>query len=64
MCLLEEHSTFQLPFSPSSVSSSLQQLFPGYREFGAKKYFTDHGTANIVQLFAAVKGNVSRLLFF
>ena len=63
MCLLEEHSTFQLPFSPSSVSSSLQQLFPGYREFGAKKYFTDHGTV-IIQLFAAVKGNVSRLLFF
>ena len=52
--LLEKHNALCLPFSPSA-SSSLVQLFQNIREFRAKKYFTDHWTANPVQLFVAMK---------
>ena len=33
-------------------------------EVGAKKYFTDHRTANKIQLVVAIKGNFSGLFFF
>ena len=42
--LFEKHHALQLPFSPSS----LLQLFWNIREFGAKKYFTYHQTANTI----------------
>ena len=38
-----------------------------FRNVGAsevKKYFTDHRTANTVQLFVAIKGNFSDLFSF
>ena len=51
--LLEKQKASQLPlfflFSPS--------FFPNNRELGAKKYFTDHWTADTTQLFVAIKGN-------
>ena len=33
-------------------------------EFAAKKYFTNHQTANTIHLFIAVKGNCSSLFLF
>ena len=49
----------ELPFSPSSA-----QLFRNIGEFEAKKYFTDHRTVNIFQLFVAIKGHFSGQFFF
>ena len=50
------------------VIASLLLLFPttfrNNREFGSKIYFTDHGTANTIQLFVAIKGLFSCLFFF
>ena len=39
-------------------------LFRNNGEVGAKKYSTDHQTANTVQLFVAIKGHFSGLFFF
>ena len=41
--------------SPSSSSRHLQNI----EEFGVKKYFTGHQTINTIELFVAVKGNLS-----
>ena len=38
-------------------------LFRNNGEFGAKKYFTDHRTANTNQLFVVIRGNFSGLFF-
>ena len=38
-------------------------LFRNTGEFGAKKYFTDHQTANTIQLFVALKWTFSGLFF-
>ena len=48
-------------FSPSSSSPG---LFQKIEEFGAKKKFTDHQTATTIQIFVAIKGNFSGLIFF
>ena len=40
---------------------SSTQLFGN---IGAKKYFRDHRTANLIQLFVTMKGNFSGLFFF
>ena len=56
---LEKKNASQLPlifFSPP--------LFRNYRKLGAKKYFTDHWTANTIQLFVAIKGNFLWSIFF
>ena len=45
-------------------ASSSPQLFQNKLEFGAKKYFTGHQTANTIPLFVAIKGNFSGLFFF
>ena len=45
-------------FLPSS------RLFENIGEFGAKKYFTEHRTANAIQLVVAIKENFSGLFFF
>ena len=50
-CLLVKHNALELPFSPS-------QLFRSTVKFGEKNYFTDHRTANKIQLFVAIKGNL------
>ena len=42
----------------------LGETFPEYWEFGVKKYFTDHQTANTLQVVVVMKGNLSGLLFF
>ena len=49
-------------FSLSSLFSPW--LFRNICEFGAKKYFADHRTANTIQLFVATKGSFSGLFFF
>ena len=33
-------------------------------EFGGKKYFTGHRTANTIQVFVAIKGYFAGLFFF
>ena len=51
----------------SPFSSSFPSTFPEYRNivgFEVNIYFTDHQTANTIQLFVAIKGNFSGLLFF
>ena len=45
---------YDLRFYPSCASSS-QQLFRNIVEFRAKTYFTDHWTANTIQLFVDIK---------
>ena len=55
--LLEKHNALRLPLSLCSTSSSSSQLSRSIGEFGAKNYFTDHETANIIQLFVPIKGN-------
>ena len=45
-------------------ASSSPQLFQNKLEFGEKKYFTGHQTANTIPLFVAIKGNFSGLFFF
>ena len=52
-----------LCLSPSSSSASVT-FFQEYQEFGAKKYFIDHRTANTIQLFVIIKSNFSGLFFF
>ena len=42
----------------------LSTAFPEYQRICSKKYFTDHQTAKSIQLFVAIKGNFSFLLFF
>ena len=53
------YNTLELPFSSSSA-----QLFWNIGELGAKSYFTHYWTTNAIQLFVAIKGNFSGLLFF
>ena len=51
----------------SPFSSSFPPTFPEYRNivgFEVNIYFTDHQTANTIQLFVAIKGSFSGLLFF
>ena len=38
-------------------------FFRNNEEVGAKKYFTDHRTANTNQLFVVIRGNFSGLFF-
>ena len=38
--------------------------FLNISEFGAKKYFTTYQTANTIQLFFAIKGNLFGLFFY
>ena len=61
LCLLEMLNALHLRFSPSS---SCPRLFRDIKKIGGKRYFTDHRAANIIQLFVAIKGNFSGLLFF
>ena len=42
----------------------LPNFFRNIKEFGTKRYFTDHQTANTVQLLVAIKGNFSGLFFW
>ena len=50
--------------SPTSCfHASSPQLFRNITEFETEKYFTDHGTANIIQLFVGRKRHFSGLLF-
>ena len=50
--------------SPSCSSSSfLPHFFRNIGEFGAKRYFTGHQTANTIQLFVAIEGHFSGLFF-
>ena len=51
-------------FLCSSSPSPLMQLFQNIGEFEAKKYFTDHQTANKIQLYIAKRRNFSGLFFF
>ena len=55
--LLVKHNAFE--FSLYSA-----QLFQDIGEFEAKIYFTDHWTANTIQLFVPIKVNFSALFFF
>ena len=54
--LLEKQNSLHLPVF--SIFFSLR-LFQNIGKFGAKKYFTDHGTVNTIQLIVAIKGNLS-----
>ena len=45
------------PYSSPGLSGNIG-------EFGAKKYFTDHGTGNTIKLFVDVIGNFSGLFIF
>ena len=58
--LLEKCNALRLPFSPSSLSP---QIFWDIGEFGAEKYFTDHQSPDTIQLFIAIKGNISSLFY-
>ena len=46
---------------PNSLSST--ELFWNIGEIGARKSFADNQRANTIQLFVAIKGNVSGQLF-
>ena len=54
-----KYDALELPFSPSSF-----QPFQNIEKFRAKKYFTDHWTANTIQLFVALKENFSGVYSF
>ena len=54
--LLEKQNSLHLPVF--SIFFSLR-LFQNIGKFRAKKYFTDHGTVNTIQLIVAIKGNLS-----
>ena len=58
---LVKHSALQLP---CYLFSSLWRLFWNIGEFVGKKYFTDHGTANAIQLIVAIKGGFSSQFFY
>ena len=60
----QKENACSLSSSCSPSSSTLLQLFQNIREFGAKQYSTEHRTANIIQLFVAMKGNFSVLFLF
>ena len=45
-------------------SSSFLYRFPGITGNLEQKYFTDHRTANTIQLFVAIKANFSGVFFF
>ena len=47
--LLVKHSALQLSY---------------YLEFAGKQYCADHRTANVIQLIAVIKGNLSGLFFY
>ena len=47
-----------------SLSPSSPRLFQNIGEFGAAKYSPNRQTANTSQLFVAINGNFSGLLFF
>ena len=50
------HNALQLPMFCFSFSFSFfYQLIRNIREFGAKNYFTDHWTANTIQLFVPIE---------
>ena len=57
--LLVKHNALEL-----QVSLYPAELFRNIGKFGAKEYFMDHQTANTIQLFIAIKGNFSGILFF
>ena len=59
--LLEKQNSLHLPVF--SIFFSLR-LFQNTRKFGAKKYFTDQGTVNTIQLIVAIKGNLSSIFCF
>ena len=59
MRLLVKYNALEFPISLSSA-----KLFRNIGELGAKENFTDHQTANTVQLFVSIKGNFLGLLFF
>ena len=48
----------------TTASASSPQLFGNIQEFRVKEYFTDHQTANTIQLLVAIKGIFSGLFFF
>ena len=47
----------------SSCSCDSDSLIRNIGELGAKHYFTDHGTANTIQLFVPIKRYFSGLFF-
>ena len=61
-----EHQSWKALRNCLSFSSFLHHFsgITGKKLFGAKCYFTDLRTANIIQLFVAIKGNFSGLFFF
>ena len=46
------------------VSLSSAEIFRNIGKFGTKKHFTDHQSANTIQLFVAIKGTFSGLFFY
>ena len=59
ICL--KNTTFTIAFFSSFLFTA---TFPEYREIRSKKKITDHQTANTIQLFVAIKENISGLFFF
>ena len=59
--LLVKHNALKFLFSPFV---QFFFFFWNIREFGAKNFFTDHQTANTIQLLGAIKEKFSGLFFF
>ena len=51
-------------FSSSFLHHFFRHIGNSNGEFGAKHYFTDHWTANTIQLFVAIKGIFFLVCFF
>ena len=74
-CITFERITLQKPLLRLFYKAK-RFAFPGFlhlvlifyflniSEFGAKKYFTTYQTANTIQLFFAIKGNLFGLFFY
>ena len=66
--LLEKQNALHLPifstfFSIFSIFFFFPTTFPEYWGIWSKKYFTDHQTADTIQLFVATKESFSGLFF-
>ena len=55
MFMYEKQNALRLPFSPSSSSSQPFWKIGELGELGANKYFTEHQTANNIQLLRLLK---------
>ena len=59
--LLAKHYTLHLPFY---LFPFLVETLPKYQGIRSKKYFSQHPTANTIQLFVAIKRDFSGFFFF